>query len=198
MPKHTPIRTCVATRAESAPEGLLRFVQGPKNEKGQTAPWPDISGKLPGRGVYLIPTAENYAIAIKKKVFAHQLDTNQPPPPFAEVAALLEKDALQRLGLAKKAGQLVLGLDNVLEEGRKSTLKALILAADAGADARNKVEALSRRLELPLLMPFGKAALEQALGQPNLTVIGFTRLDTAWPAVHKAQHAKQGNGTDVQ
>lgn len=179
MSKPQPIRTCIATGQESPPEALLRFVAGPQGQ-----PFPDYTAKLPGRGAWLIPTAQNYALALKKKAFARHLETTQPPPPWEEITAQLTARALQALGLAKRGGQLVVGLEGCMEQSRR--LKALLLAADAAENTAQKAVNLA-----PLTCrAFTKLQLEQALGVPNTTVVGLLRLDTAWNAVQKAANAQ--------
>ncbi|MBI1308383.1 MAG: DUF448 domain-containing protein [Proteobacteria bacterium] len=81
--KTTPLRTCLATGQPQPQSTLLRFV----NVGG--TPTPDPTRTLPGRGAYLTPTEEAYNAALKRRAFAHKLKTNQPPPPWAQIAALL-------------------------------------------------------------------------------------------------------------
>ncbi|NBX85897.1 MAG: YlxR family protein [Proteobacteria bacterium] len=78
-----PLRTCIATHQKLPQNQLLRFV----NVKG--VPTPDPSRRLPGRGIYIVPTAENLALAIQKKAFAHRLKTNRPPLPWEDIRKLL-------------------------------------------------------------------------------------------------------------
>lgn len=80
---HTPLRTCLATGEKHPQSALLRFV----NVKG--TPTPDPTRSLPGRGAYLTPTEAAYTAALKRRAFAQKLKTNQPPPPWSEIAALL-------------------------------------------------------------------------------------------------------------
>lgn len=91
MQRH-PLRTCAAT-GQKLPQGqLLRFV----NVGG--VPTPEVmlgSTRAPGRGVYIVPTESNLAIAIKKKAFAHKLKTNQPPPLWSIIQAHLDTRAVK-------------------------------------------------------------------------------------------------------
>lgn len=91
-----PTRTCAGTGEKHPQAALMRFV----NVKG--VPTPECllgygvpggpKGRAPGRGVYVLPTPEALAQAIKRKVFAHRLRTNQPPPPWEAFAPLLKKN----------------------------------------------------------------------------------------------------------
>jgi predicted RNA-binding protein YlxR (DUF448 family) len=85
-PKHQPQRTCAATHTKHPQSALLRFV----NIKGVPTPEALLGPRrAPGRGVYILPTPEALAIAVKRKVFAHRLKTNQPPLPWAEIAPFI-------------------------------------------------------------------------------------------------------------
>ncbi len=60
-----PERKCIVTGAVAPKEGLLRFVIGPDAQVV-----PDVSGKLPGRGMWVTASAEILAKASQKGVFA--------------------------------------------------------------------------------------------------------------------------------
>jgi len=52
-----PLRTCIATGEEGAPERMIRFVVGPDGEVV-----PDLARRLPGRGMWV--RAERAAVVI--------------------------------------------------------------------------------------------------------------------------------------
>jgi predicted RNA-binding protein YlxR (DUF448 family) len=88
----TPLRTCAATGQKLPQSQLLRFV----NVNG--VPTPEVmlgTTRAPGRGVYILPTAENLALAIRKKAFAHRLKTSQPPPPWGEIQSHLDTNPVK-------------------------------------------------------------------------------------------------------
>lgn len=85
---YTPLRTCAGTGQKHPQNALLRFV----NVGG--VPTPEVmlgNVRAPGRGVYILPTPEALAAAIKRKSFAHRLKTNRPPPSWDELQAALSK-----------------------------------------------------------------------------------------------------------
>ena len=55
-------RKCIATGEVQPKHGLIRFVVGPDNQV-----YPDILGKLPGRGIYVAADRAALELAIKKK-----------------------------------------------------------------------------------------------------------------------------------
>lgn len=60
-----PVRTCIVTGVERAPEQMVRFVVGPEGDVV-----PDLARQLPGRGMWV--TAERSAVeqAVAKKSFS--------------------------------------------------------------------------------------------------------------------------------
>ena len=126
-----PQRRCVATGEVADKDALLRFVVAPSG-----ALVPDLRQRLPGRGLYLAPRRAAVALALKKRVFARA--ARRPVEVPADLADKLEtmiaEHALELIGLARRAGQAVVGYDQVaawLKAGRA----ALLLQACDGAPA---------------------------------------------------------------
>jgi len=94
---HIPTRTCAGTGQKLPQWQLLRFT----NVRG--VPTPDPLRQAPGRGVYILPTPEALALAVKKKAFAHKLRTNRPPPAWDEIQAYLDTAAIKM----QKAAELL-------------------------------------------------------------------------------------------
>ena len=61
-----PDRKCIVTGEVQPKFGLIRFVVGPGD-----VIYPDISGKLPGRGVYVAADRDTLETAVSKKLFSH-------------------------------------------------------------------------------------------------------------------------------
>jgi len=129
-------RTCIATRALRPPEDLIRFVASPD---GQVVP--DISRKLPGRGVWVTCHKDSVADAVNSRAFPRALRTkvqvSEELPDL--VNTLLTKRALELLSICNKAGLVVTGSGKVnswLESGADG---ALVQAVDASPDGLAKV-----------------------------------------------------------
>ncbi|NRA29576.1 MAG: DUF448 domain-containing protein [Parvularculaceae bacterium] len=137
-------RRCVATNDPLPPEApALRFVQGPAQEVVL-----DLKGNLPGRGAWLRPERDKLMLALKRGGFARGFKGEAKLPEgldadgFADhVAERLQHAALQKLGLARKAGSLKIGHDAV-RKAAKSGL-AYLTPTDASAP---EVEKLARFL----------------------------------------------------
>jgi len=135
-------RTCIVTRKKSSPETMLRFVRSPN---GMVVP--DLKRKLPGRGVWLIPSRSVVEMAIKKKAFARafKAETQTSPGLAEEVGRLLERAARESFSLANKAGQVVAGYGKVEEALGRGQVLAVLHASDAADDGVRKVGQLVRR-----------------------------------------------------
>ena len=89
------------TGVKDDPEAMLRFALA-----ADGAVVPDIRRKLPGRGVWTRLSAEAVRRAAAKGAFSRAFRARaEAPAALAEtVDALLERDALQSLSMANKAG----------------------------------------------------------------------------------------------
>ncbi len=142
---------------------LVRFVVGPEQMLV-----PDLAGKLPGRGMWV--RAERAALerAAAKRLFSKA--AKQPlvvPPGLADqVAALLVRRCLELLGLARGAGLLAAGFDQVRERFARRAPRALLAALDGAAESRGRL----RRLwpDVPLVENFTSEELSLSLGRENV------------------------------
>lgn len=150
-----PERRCIVAM-ERRPQGeMIRFVLSPD---GQVTP--DLAAKLPGRGAWVTASREAIDIAVKKGAFARAFkrQVKAGPDLSAQVEQLLVKRILDQLGMVKRAGNLILGFEQVREEVRKAAPAFVIEASDGSEDQRGKVLALVRGLHTPEPDETGKMA----------------------------------------
>ena len=165
------VRRCALTRIERDPDDLLRFVADPE---GRLVP--DLSRKLPGRGVWVTADKVSVAAAVETKAFAKSLKRAVVVAPDLPqtVEALFVRHVLEALSLANKAGLVTTGFEKVealLEKGRAA---ALVQGADAAEDGKRKLD----RKFAAIQRDSGKAApvvdwltieqLSLAIGRPNV------------------------------
>ena len=164
-------RTCIVTGTKDVPEAMLRFALSPD---GSVVP--DIRRKLPGRGVWTQLSFDTVSRAAAKQAFSRAFRTKaEASASLAEtVGALLERDALQSLSIANKAGLVVAGafkVDSAIEAGG---VVALIQASDGAADgAAKRVQALHAKLgpeanAIVRVDLFKSGELDLALGRANV------------------------------
>jgi predicted RNA-binding protein YlxR (DUF448 family) len=121
VPPAGPMRTCIATGEEGAPEKMIRFVVGPEGDAV-----PDLARQLPGRGMWV--RAERAALerAIEKKLFskAARAPVTTSPDLADRVERLLLDRVLADLGRARRAGRAVAGfvkVEQMIGRGRVSS-----------------------------------------------------------------------------
>lgn len=137
------VRQCAVTRERLGKDGLVRFVLSPDG-----VVTPDVAEKLPGRGVWVTADRGVLGEALKKGVFARAFKSSVTVPDgLADgVERLLVQRFISLLGMAKKAGEVVLGFDQVRDALQKRPPGLLLEAADGAEDGRSKVYFLAKAL----------------------------------------------------
>lgn len=129
-------RKCIVTGEVQPVHGLIRFVAGPD---GQLVP--DITGKLPGRGVYVASDRAALDKAVAKKLFARGLKTPVTVP--EGLTDEVERQVLRRLveliSLARKSGEAVAGYEKVKSWLDKEEATVLIQAVDGSGRGKTKL-----------------------------------------------------------
>lgn len=165
------MRQCAVTRESLPQDALIRFVRSPDG-----VVVPDVSGKLPGRGVWI--TADHAAVqkGLETGVFPRAFKSSAQP--IEGLMDLLEQQLVQRcislIGFARKGGHAISGFDQVRAALRKSKPGWLIEASDGSEDGRMKVHQLAKALykqvntagaltSAELGMAFGRGSVVHAL-----------------------------------
>lgn len=157
-----PLRRCLASRAERPLGEMVRFVVAPDGELV-----PDVDGRLPGRGLWLLADRDMLRRACAKGLFAKAARTAvRIPDDLAErVERLLTQRCLDRIGLARRAGQAVAGFEKVRSMVRAGQAGVLLQASDGAAGGRTKIEALAAAV--PRIDLFGAVELGAAVGRDH-------------------------------
>ncbi|HEX7118912.1 MAG TPA: ribosomal L7Ae/L30e/S12e/Gadd45 family protein [Longimicrobiales bacterium] len=82
--------------------------------------------------------------------------------------------ALRLLGLAARAGAVIPGTERVREAARGGRLHLALVAADASANAREKLLPLLEAREIPHVVTGSRVALGAAVGRAPLSAVGVT------------------------
>ena len=152
-------------------ERLVRFVAGPDG-----VVVPDLARKLPGRGLWVAATREAVDSAVRKGGFprAAKARLSAPADLADRVETLLKIRLLSGLGLARRAGDLILGFEKTAQAIEQGKTAWLVEAADGARDGRRKLLQSVRRaadagLPAPrLLGVFSSEELGLALGLGNV------------------------------
>ena len=161
-------RRCIVTGEVVSDAKLVRFVADPD---GQVVP--DVAADLPGRGMWVSATRDAVKTAVAKNLFAKSakasLKTSGDLPDCVE--RLLVSRMQGDLGLARRAGQAVLGFDNVMRELDAPVPPAVLVEArDGAADGRRKLTGAvrARGLKTQIIEALDSAELSLALGRENV------------------------------
>jgi uncharacterized protein len=157
------LRRCIGTGLVRPQVELLRFVIAPDGRLT-----PDVAARLPGRGLWLTARRDILAMTATKRLFARA--ARQPvivEDGLADrVEGLLAKRCLDHIGLARRAGQAVMGFAKVQAALTAGKAAVLVAAADGAADGRGKLEALA--LGVPRAERLTSAELGAAFGRERV------------------------------
>jgi len=141
----------------------------------------DIYGKLPGRGAWIAANRDAVATALKSKAFARAAKRKVTvPDDFSDlIEAGLKTRISGLLGMARRAGALESGFDNVFGAGRIGQLAFRFEASDGSEDGRGKIRASAKgaakeldQAAPPVVGVFSAAELGAVLGREHMVHIG--------------------------
>ena len=110
---------------------LLRFVHGPDGYI-----WFDPSGKAEGHAVFVRPERHLFYDVLERGALEETLHAQQNDNLSAQVEKGLKNRFMRSIGLARKAGDVVLSLEKVQEAQKKGKLVAVLVAEDIGVDGK--------------------------------------------------------------
>jgi uncharacterized protein len=156
-------RRCIATGEIHDRSSLLRFVVGPGGEL-----CPDVTSRLPGRGLWLRPRRDILETAVKRRLFARaaRQAVTTPPGLSDRVEALLAQRCCEVMGLARRAGVAVAGFDKVRSAVSSRKAVVLVLALDGAEGGRQKMRAIGR--ELPIAIALTAAEIGAIFGREHV------------------------------
>lgn len=167
-------RRCIASGRIDDKTRLLRFAVGPD---GQIVA--DPGEDLPGRGLWLRPRPDMIEKARRKRLFARaaRAQVTVPDDLADQVARLLRRRCLDRIGLARAAGDAVAGFEKVRTLLKRDAAGVLLQASDTAPDGRDKVRrvAAAVRPDLPVIDGFDSAELGHAVGRERSMHLALRR-----------------------
>jgi ribosomal protein L7Ae-like RNA K-turn-binding protein len=84
-----------------------------------------------------------------------------------------EARVLGMIGLARRAGRAVIGSDAVKEAARQGHLAAVVVATDAGPNARKRVVPLLVALGVPIVECGDRGSLGRSVGRAPVATVGI-------------------------
>ena len=154
------IRTCIASGNQCSKAGMVRFVIDPDSR-----PIPDLEEKLPGRGIWLTADRRLVHRACVKNLFAKK--TRQHVHIDYDIPELMDKLMVRRcthnLGLARRAGQAIVGFDKLRRALLHHHKGYVFLAHDGGLKGRKKITQLAGKI--PMLCALTATEIGIAFGR---------------------------------
>ncbi len=203
--KVQPERKCILSGEVGSRDNLVRLAISPEDADGRCTIMPDVQAKAPGRGAWLGASRAELETAMAKGhlkgALARAFKSGAIDVPV-DLPALIEgaltsafKDGL---GLAKRAGHVVLGTAKIEDQLRKGRAELLLHASDSSQDGRKKLDQawrVGREIEgsgeRGTVLPLDRAALSVALGRENvvhLAVINRGGAERIASALARLQH----------
>ncbi len=167
-----PERRCIVS-GETAPRGgLIRFVVGP-----DATVVPDLAGKLPGRGFWIGAERDLVEKAMRKGLFARAAkgSVRVADTLVDDLERLLTRRAIDTLGFARRAGEIVGGFEKVVDKLERGVVAALLEAVDGAPDGHRKMMARLKAAqgygligEVSVLRPLYAREMGLALGRAHV------------------------------
>ena len=170
-------RTCIVSRRAASRDELIRLALSPEGEVA-----PDVRARAPGRGAWIgVDRATLDAAQARGKLKAaltraFKQDVAVPADLSDRIAAALRQQALNRLGLEARSGNLVNGAEKVDSAARQGKVHLLIHASDAGEDGNRKLDQAWRvggGQRAGLVFPEDRTILSMALGRENVVHVAL-------------------------
>lgn len=169
------LRTCIACRATEAQETLVRYVSAPDGSL-----LVDYQHKLPGRGSYTCLNKKCMTQAVQRKAFLRSLKNAQLNVDVEQLISSLQEQVTARvlnlIGMARKANLVSSGSQLVISSLKNPRdIAWVLMAKDITQGVGSKVRERTTRANVPLIECFDKAAIGQALGLSERSVLALMK-----------------------
>lgn len=169
------LRTCIACQATEAQETLVRYVSAPDGSL-----LVDYRHKLPGRGSYTCLNKKCITQAVQRKAFTRSLKNTQLNVDVEQLISSIQEQVTARvlnlIGMARKADLVSSGSQLVIASLRNPRdIAWVLMAKDVSEGVGSKVRQRAARAGVPLIECFDKAAIGQALGLSERSVLALMK-----------------------
>lgn len=167
-------RMCVGCRDRHPPGRMVRFVVAPDGIIRI-----DMRQRAPGRGAYLSVEPACVEAAVKRRALQRALGGGRLEEDSAEallsaMQAAQARRALERLGLARRAGALAAGTEAVREAMKAEQARLVWIADDASEGTRAQLAANAERKRIPCRVALDGATLARAVGMEYVAAVAVT------------------------
>jgi len=129
-------RRCIATGDTLPTSNLVRFVLGPDDMVT-----PDISERLPGRGIWVSANRKDLAKAVEQNLFSKSAKQKvNIPDGLADLTEkLIAKRAIDLISMARKSGHAICGYEKTKSAMMSERWYILLQAEDGSAPQKQKI-----------------------------------------------------------
>ena len=133
--------TCIVTGDDLPTDRMIRFAVSPDG-----VVVPDLTRKLPGAGMWVTANRDTLEKAIRRNRFAWAARENVTVPRdlMTQIDMGLFRLAMETISLAKRAGQIAMGEDQVEIASREKPPGVYVVAKDSSANAHDKAQRLAK------------------------------------------------------
>lgn len=172
-------RRCIAKCEVRERYNMIRFVTDPTG-----VVVPDILGKLPGRGVWVSSDSCSLSEVISKSAFSRSFKSKVKvlDDLLSMTESLLSRRVLGLVTMARKAGSISIGFDQVQSMAREAEVAIRIEASDGSEDGRGKIRTLSKAMNReynfadPIVVGcFSSNKIGEALSRESIVHAGIKR-----------------------
>ena len=178
-----PIRQCIACRQRKPKKELLRIAR----IYGLGIEFDPIQKKQ-GRGLYICPAGVCIEKTRDRELIRRAWGVKTSDDLFIQLAKYIrsqQSDLKKILGFSARARKIITGVEAVCMAVKKKRVRVIVLDRNAGESTRIKIEALSRRWDVPLVFSTDDFSVSHIVGKANCRCIGITDDDFA-----KSLHSK--------
>ena len=158
---------------------MIRVVRGPDGTV-----FIDEKGKQSGRGAYVCPEPQCVVLCLKKKLLERSLKTAIPLPVRERLCVLghvdnqdlsdqttLRDELGSLLGLARRAGEIIIGQDRVLEAVLSHKKLLILLSSDHSENVKKALD--MRQIPSTTLTTVDRTAMGEMLGLRQTQIVAF-------------------------
>jgi len=138
----------------------------------------DVRQRAPGRGAWLHLRRSCIDQAVKRGAFARAFEAKVSADSSDQLTdvmrAAAEQRALDKLGLARRAGATASGIESVRRAMKLGDARFVCLAADASEGTRQQLATNCERKQIGFASPIGGERMARAMGQDYISAAAIT------------------------
>jgi predicted RNA-binding protein YlxR (DUF448 family) len=171
--KSIPIRQCIVCRKRSEKGTLFRVIRTPENQILF-----DPMHKMNGRSVYLCKNVACVQKAGEEDLIGCAFNRTASAELYMQIANALQSEKKTSvgtlIGFANRSRKVIKGMTGIAEGAGKKKIKLLIIDSETQPTTRKRIESISSKQNIPLIVYSNERSLSDILGKANCRCVGIT------------------------